>query len=157
MITFAARQTHARPSEARPSSDFLLHLPKRFLRPPPAPPALTPRIAPSFCTPPTARSSHQARFDKQLAEDITQAIGFMFLIVVFAMWCASSIAGAGMGLARSILAICGAVMFALALVLVYALPVFRHLAGSAVVGWWVRGWCGWWLVSGWCEVVSVSP
>ena len=59
----------------------------------------------------------------------------MLLICVFAMWCAASIAGAGMKLAHSIMAICGAGMVALTLVLLFSLqaaasrtPLLRHCA-----------------------------
>mmetsp|Transcript_32895 Transcript_32895/g.96848 ORF Transcript_32895/g.96848 Transcript_32895/m.96848 type:complete len:877 (-) Transcript_32895:220-2850(-) len=63
----------------------------------------------------------KARFDTGISSNLANAIGVMLLICAFGIWCAASIAGAGMRLAHSVMAICGAAFVALTLVLLFSL------------------------------------
>ncbi|KAL1515752.1 hypothetical protein AB1Y20_002368 [Prymnesium parvum] len=63
----------------------------------------------------------RARFDSGVANPVLHVVEFMLMICAFGVWCAASIAGAGMQLAHSVMAICGAGFFGLALVLLISL------------------------------------
>ena len=63
------------------------------------------------------RTRHAAGFSSALVN----TIGGMLLICAFGIWCAASIAGAGMDLAHAVITCCGAAMIALTLVLLFSL------------------------------------
>jgi len=77
----------------------------------------------------------RSRYDAHTSNSLIRGIGVMVLILFFGIWCAASIAGAGMKLAHSVMSICGAGVVALTLALLLSLPASRgHAQISALTG-----------------------